>query len=265
MVNRVYRIRKIAVLVALAGLAAWVLPDLAGVASHLVRWGPRGLGAADLAADLALAVAVALAIGGVARRRSWGPWVGRGAGLFALARAGGAMAAFGTVRTLDLFVALAAVVALVSLPGPDEEYLGGPTQAPERGDWWRRAIGGWALAFEVALVPALLAPIDSAVAEALRDTVASLWLESGGLAALAAVAAALTLASRSAGLVAGAAIGLAAIACYRGLVAPAPEFGHPELALLVPAAATACAAAAVHAFAPASGRALFRRAPRPML
>jgi hypothetical protein len=263
MVNRVYRIRKIAVLVALAGLAAWVLPDLAGVAGHLVRWGPRGLGAADLGADLALAGAVAVAVAGVAGRRSWGRWVGRGAGLFALARAGGAMAAFGTVRTIDLLVALAAVVLLVSLPGPDEEYLGGP--APGQGETWRRGLGGWALAFEVALVPALLAPIDSAVAEALRDTVASLWLLSGGLAALAAAAVALTLASRSAGLVAGAAAGLAAVACYRGLVAPAPELGHPELFLIAPAAAVACAAAAVHAFPHAAGTALLRRSPRPIV
>jgi hypothetical protein len=261
MVNHVYLVRKVLVLAALAGLGVRLVPDLAGVASHLVRWGPEGLAIADLAADITLLAVLSLAAVGVARRRSWGRWVGRGAGLYVLAGTVGGFAVFGTLRPLDALAALAAGVLVISLPAPDEEYLGGPP--PERGDPVRRWLGGWVLAFNAAAIAALLASVDQTTADALRDTLSALWLVSGGLAALAAIGAALLLASRASGLLACALADLAALAYYRELVVPGPELGHHELVILLPAAAAAVVAAAV--IARPSLASLTARSPRPIL
>jgi hypothetical protein len=258
MKNRWYMLRKRAVLIALVGFALYVLPEMASAFIHIFRSGAEGLGVADFTADATLLIAVAIAMLGVLGQRSWGRWVGRGVGLYGLARMGGGLVVYGTVRPLEMLMLFGAGVLVMSLPPPDEAYEG----APPSGSAVKRILGGWALAFNVGLLPVLLAPINRTVANALDDSLVTLALVATALAVVAAAGALLLLCSRTLGLVLCAAADLAALLYFWQMVAP-QSLGHHELMLIVPSTIATMIAAAFLALP--GLRSLTERASEPIL
>jgi len=241
MYNRWFRSRKSLVLLALAGFVVALLPDMAGAVAYLFSSGTAGLALAKLAADVTLLVALALGLIGVAGQRSWGRWIGRGVGLYWLARVIGGFAVYGTIRPLEVLAFFGGGVLLISLPPPERAYEGGASAGPS----WRRWLGGWGLAFNVGLIPVLLAPINRTVANALGDSLLTVALVASALASIIAFGTLLVLGARTFGLLLCAVADLAALIYFWQLVIPR-DLGHHELLLLGPATfATVIAAAAL--------------------
>lgn len=258
MTKRWYRNRKVAVLVALAGFVIYLLPEMASAFAHIFESGAEGLGIADFSADSALLVALGLAMLGVVGQRSWGRWIGRGIGLYWLARIGGGLFVFGIVRPIEMLLLFAAGVLLMSLPPPDKAYEG----APAAGSALKRVLGGWALAFNVALLPVLIAPINRTVANVLDDSLVTLALVASALATIAAAGALLLLCSRTLGLILCAGVNLAALLYFWQMVTPG-SLGHHELVLIIPSTIATMIAAAFLALP--GLRTLTERASEPIL
>jgi hypothetical protein len=258
MKNRLYTYRKIAVLLALAGFAIALLPEMASAFMHIFDHGAEGLGIADFVADSTLLVAVALAALGLVAQRSWGRWIGRGIGLYWLARVGGGLFVYGTVRPFEMLLLFGAGLLVISLPPPEKAY----ENAPSSGSTAKRALGGWALAFNVALLPVLLAPINGTVANALDDSLVTLALVASALATVAAIGTLMVLWARTLGLILCAAANLAALLYFWQMVAPR-SLGHHELFLIVPSTIATMIAAAILALP--SLRSLTARADEPIL
>jgi hypothetical protein len=219
----------------LAALVVALAPGLWRALGLLFESGAASVGVAGLLTVAALVVASAVAAFGVVFSRSWGRWSGRGVGLYWIFVSSGLLAARSSVR-LGAVALLAAGGFLIIALSPAAEDL---SASPTTGERLRNLIKGWAIAFDVAAIPAILTTLTSAAAQELGR---SLLLHGAGvtLAVLVVTAGALLIPRTR---LVGAALGFVGAALALGLLVPLVDAAtHRELLLLYPATATSLVA-----------------------
>lgn len=146
------RVKDIVSGLLLLGLAVALLPSVGRALLLLFERGQGSVGFAGLLSALALVVASGVAAVGVVLGRSWGRWSGRGVGLYWAFFSGGVIATRGAARLTDVALLAAGGLLIIALSPRAEDV----SERPTAGERVRLLFGGWAIAFNVALLPALL-------------------------------------------------------------------------------------------------------------
>jgi len=216
----------------LTALVVALAPGLFRSLGLLFESGAASIGAAGLLTSMTLIMASLIAAFGIAFSRSWGRWSGRGVGLYWVFVSSGFITGRSATRLGDVVLLAAGGLLIIALSPAAEDLSASPTT----GERLRNLFKGWAIAFDVGAIPAILTTLTSASALELGR---SFLLHGAGITLASLVLAAGALLLPWTRLV-GAGLGFAGAALALALLFPFLDVSsavHRELFLVCPAMA----------------------------